>query len=109
MLRQKEPKNLAGWNIEHALLWVEHEVDPTQVCKSFFQVLHEHGPVLGFDYYIIQVSFHISMELGLKTIWTARANVEPALFNPKGIRTKQYVPHGVMNAVFSSSSFVMKI
>src|SRR3989337_179044 len=46
---------------------------------------------------------------GSKPIWTALANVEPSLFNPKGIRTKQYVPHGVMNAVFSSSFLDMKI
>src|SRR3989337_909303 len=46
---------------------------------------------------------------GPKPIWTALAKVEPALFNPKGICTKQYVPHGVMNTVFSSSSLAMKI
>src|SRR3990170_8006388 len=44
-----------------------------------------------------------------KPICTALAKVDPALFNPKGIRTKQYVPHGVMNMVFSSSSLDMKI
>ena len=32
----------------------------------FFQVLHEHGLVLGFDYYIVHISFRISMKLGLK-------------------------------------------
>ena len=44
---------------------------------------------------------------GSKPIWTALA--DPKLFNPKGMRTKQYVPHGVMNEVFSSSSLDMKI
>ena len=38
-----------------------------QIRKGFFQVLREHGLVFGFDYYIIHVSFHISMGLGLKT------------------------------------------
>ena len=46
---------------------------------------------------------------GSKAIWTALAKVDPTLFNPKGIHKKQYVPHGVMNVVFSSSSLVMKI
>ena len=46
---------------------------------------------------------------GSKPIWTALAKVDPTLFNPKGMRTKQYVPHGVMNEVFYSSSFDIKI
>ena len=44
-----------------------------------------------------------------KQIWTALAKVDPALFNPKGMRTKQSVPQGVMNEVFSSSSLDIKI
>src|SRR5215216_5870850 len=46
---------------------------------------------------------------GSKPIWTALAKVDPALFNPNGMQIKQYVPHGVMNDVFSSSSLDMKI
>ena len=44
-----------------------------------------------------------------KPIWAALAKVNPALFNPKGMRTKHHVPHGVMNEVFSSSSLDIKI
>jgi len=44
-----------------------------------------------------------------KPIWSALAKVDPTLFNPKSMRTKQYVPHGVMNEVFSSSSLDIKI
>ena len=44
-----------------------------------------------------------------KPIWTALAKVDLVLFNLKGIRTKQYVPHGVMNEVFYSSSLDMNL
>ena len=46
---------------------------------------------------------------GSKPIWTALAKLDPTHFNPKGMHTKQYVPHGVMNEVFSSSSLNIKI
>ena len=46
---------------------------------------------------------------GSKPIWTALAKVDPTPFNPKGIHMKQYVRHGVMNEVFSSSSLDIKI
>jgi hypothetical protein len=32
-----------------------------------------------------------------------RENVEPAFFSPSGIRTKQYVPKGVMKLVLALS------
>ena len=44
-----------------------------------------------------------------KPIRSALAKVDLALFNLKGIRTKQYVPHGVMNEIFSSSSLDINI
>ena len=44
-----------------------------------------------------------------KPMCTALAKVDPALFNLKGIRTKQYVPHEVTNTVFYSSSLDIKI
>ena len=46
---------------------------------------------------------------GSKPIWIAPAKVDPTLFNLKGMRTKQYIPHGVMNEVFSLSSLDMMI
>jgi hypothetical protein len=45
---------------------------------------------------------------GLNTVPVILVNVEPAFFNPSGIRTKQKVPKGVMKLVFSSSSFAIQ-
>ena len=70
--------------------------------------------LVGFDTLTYRKDYDRSPTLvghhfGSNPIWTALAKVEPALFNPKGIRKKQYVPNEVMNVVFSSSSLVMKI
>ena len=60
-LRHKEPENLAGRDTEDTLLRVQFEVDLSQVPKCFLQILHEWCFVRDFDYYVIHISFHISM------------------------------------------------
>ena len=60
-LRHKEPEKLAGWDAKDTLPKVQFEIDLAQVSKSSPQVLHECCFVLGFDHYVIHISFYISM------------------------------------------------
>jgi hypothetical protein len=52
----------------------------------------------------------------VKTLWpiwssrirlVSREKVDPAFLSPSGIRTKQYVPNGVMKLVLALSSYFM--
>jgi hypothetical protein len=56
---------------------------------------------------VVYISEDVATYLVFKDLLVRREKVEPAFLSPLGIRTKQYVPKGVMKLVLALSSSFM--
>jgi hypothetical protein len=57
--------------------------------------------------YVINICENVAAHLVFKDFWVRREKVDLTFLSPSGIRTKHYVPKGVMKLVLAlSSSFI---
>ena len=64
--REEKSQELAGWNTEHTLLWVELDLVGAQIGECLLEVIQECDSLDLLHHQIIYIHMQVSAELGVR-------------------------------------------